>query len=713
MDTAGKKERWIGRIFLCLLFFGFLYTLYSYLTLPGELPQQGKTAFYARMEETLGEGLLVSSPYGRLLFYGRTEVQEENVYGMASYGKETDESKVDPLSGQTLLLSARLSCVSAPLNPGENNDKLLFARKQIAYYAYGEILHIEGEGTLFAQLRARLKERGERLFGPYAPVMNSLCFGVKDELDHEVQESFSRCGIAHVLVASGLHVRFLFAAFLLLSLFLSQRGLFYLLAPVLFLYAACADFSVSIVRAVLMCLFDFVGRRLGRRADGLISLSFAGCIQLVLCPTDACNPSFLLSYAAVLGIFCLFKPLHRKLRPLCRSRHLTDVLCFTLSAQFATLPFSLYLFSSLPLLTLPVNLILIPVLGCVIVAGIFIYALAFCLPLASLLAKPLILFWKFLLPMLDKISSLPFALLRVPGFLWLIFPLTLLLLLLYKKEILFFKPVQKKILRICASMLVLIGLIASGLYPLCPPKDFSLTLLDAGKTKVALVQKKYFHLLIDPTTQEGGNIAGKCIKRKMGSLAVLLTHFSPQNLLGLQAITNHVPIEALYYPSCLHMDADLALLLEQRGIPAYALEEGESYLLSSVFLTLLPKEADKMQSFLLYEDTLQKAALQEETQHPLFFSSPAMLGRDLPLCPDTGCMILCSPEKLTGQEKDLLSSYKPAFPLCLQSKEDSDFVLENLLIHGQKGAHTLYLMKDEWVCEPYDKGEMHELFRIF
>ena len=248
--------------------------------------------------------------------------------------------------------------------------------------------------SVFQKLHAHVLEAyaAAGLSGQPLELVKAMSIGDRADLDRDIRQSFARAGVAHILALSGLHVGFVYAIlaglariFLLTSFW---RRLLRCVLPLLgvWLFVGVAGATPSLLRAAIMLSVWGISRLFYQRWHSLDVLAVAAFIILWLTPEALFSLSFQLSFSALLGII-LFKRFFRRLIP---EKPLllhwgAELLVISLCAQLGTLPFTLYVFGSLPLLSLFTNLLAIP-LASGIVPGALLLAF---LPLGSPLAQGL------------------------------------------------------------------------------------------------------------------------------------------------------------------------------------------------------------------------------------------------------------------------------------------------------------------------------------
>lgn len=223
--------------------------------------------------------------------------------------------------------------------------------------------------------------------------------------DWRTTMEFRKVGLSHILSISGFH--FALIALLIgsiLNRFLSPQISAIASIGCLTFLLLFLGLAPSILRAYVMIALYLLGKLARRRVDGLNLLGAALLIELLFNPGSVTDLGCQLSYLATFGIitfYSLFQGALQKLFPkrppslllsmprldqhgyLC-VRATTSALALQFAVQLTTLPLLLYTFETFPLLGIPYNLVLTPLLGAALL--LFPFAL-FLPPLRFLLSK--------------------------------------------------------------------------------------------------------------------------------------------------------------------------------------------------------------------------------------------------------------------------------------------------------------------------------------
>ena len=199
----------------------------------------------------------------------------------------------------------------------------------------------------------------------------ALLTGNSDYMTEDVIESFRSAGVAHIFAVSGLHVGFLAAAvaFILKKLRVNRYLSYAITLLLCFIYSGVCGFTSSSLRAAIM--FSVLGFApiVGKRYDGLSSISLAAIIILAISPAQLFCPGFLLSFSVVISLSVAAPVLSGILKKIFRflSEKICSVLAACISAQVAGIPICLFFFGNFSLIAVFVNMLLIPIIGFIFV----------------------------------------------------------------------------------------------------------------------------------------------------------------------------------------------------------------------------------------------------------------------------------------------------------------------------------------------------------
>ena len=137
-----------------------------------------------------------------------------------------------------------------------------------------------------------------------AAVLSALLLGDRTELDGEIKELYKRNGILHILSISSLHITLIgMSVYKLLRKAGLPIGISAAAGSVLLLlYGGMTGFTVSACRAIGMYLLRMLAEILGRTYDMLTAWGILAAVMVTVNPRYLQNSGFLLSFGSVLGI---------------------------------------------------------------------------------------------------------------------------------------------------------------------------------------------------------------------------------------------------------------------------------------------------------------------------------------------------------------------------------------------------------------------------
>ena len=222
-------------------------------------------------------------------------------------------------------------------------------------------------------------------------ILSALTLGYREELDRDVQQSFSASGAMHVLAVSGLHTGIVWGILMWILTIGGWRKPLYeekgkrwllggILLTLLWIYAFITGLSPSVLRSALMLSFWELSYLMKRHTSHWNPILAAAVIILLINPLALWSVSFQLSFAAVLGIMVIasWMQQHTRLRS-GWSKYIGGLLMVSIGAQLATMPLTLYYFGQTSNYFALTNLIVIPLAFVVLLLGLVSLAFSWCM----------------------------------------------------------------------------------------------------------------------------------------------------------------------------------------------------------------------------------------------------------------------------------------------------------------------------------------------
>ncbi|MBD3289919.1 DNA internalization-related competence protein ComEC/Rec2 [candidate division KSB1 bacterium] len=330
--------------------------------------------------------------------------------------------------------------------------------------------------------------------GQNRALLKGLILGERGEILPEVKEAFGKTGVMHVLAVSGLHVGFIVLIFggLFRLLFIPFRMASILTMFAALFYMALIGFKPPVVRATILVELYLLSTLLQRQANVYNLVSVAALIILLIDPIQLFQPSFQLSFVAVLAIIYFYRILkstlekfefYRKAASIPLLNYVLELFLVSLAASCGTLPLTVYYFEKLPILSLFLNILVIPAVGLIIASGfIFILFAGIMWSVSEVLASGLQTVIDGLIRFIRMIADLPVSFVPV-------YQAELLhIIAAYIFLILVFNLNNSRVRRICATVFVAIILLISMESVAGSERCLEVTILDVGQGDASFIR---------------------------------------------------------------------------------------------------------------------------------------------------------------------------------------------------------------------------------
>ncbi len=288
-----------------------------------------------------------------------------------------EEGVPEPEIGSRVILKGTLKNFQQPTNPGQFNAPFYYQILRISFRLDQAEIQVKSDKFYkiaegLYQLRRKAGSKMDVLLPEQeASVMKTMLLGEKGILDEEIKGLYQRNGIAHILAISGLHISMIGMG---LYQLLRKAGLkikpgAVLASVVILLYGMMTGFAVSAIRAIIMFLLQMLAQILGRTYDRITALAIAAVLVLVEQPLYLFHSGFQFSFLCVLGISMIL-PVLGNVR---KGRKLLE----GIALMAVTLPVYLGVFYQIPVYSMFLNFIVLPMMSILMGAGIVMTLVAF------------------------------------------------------------------------------------------------------------------------------------------------------------------------------------------------------------------------------------------------------------------------------------------------------------------------------------------------
>ncbi len=404
-------------------------------------------------------------------------------------------------------------------------------------------------GVLDAIRRRAEAGVGAGLGEPRGALARGMVLGADEDIPDAMAEDFKRSGLAHVLAVSGQNVTLLavLAWPLLGALGLSRGPRLWAVVGLIALYVPLTGAGPSIVRAGAMGIAGTLAALAGRPAARWYGLLVACVVTLALDPLAWRDVGWQLSFAAVIGIFALARPLGRALGPL--PEPLRGGAALTVAATLATAPLMAFHFDRVSLAALPANLVALPAIAPVMWLGMLSAAAgqvalgpaellnavsAFCLAHVDAVAR-----WGARLPgsaldvRIGSAGALAATYLVGAVSLWGLSRLA------RGTRVALLAGLATALTVTCAAVLVLAT-------PSGPPRHFTATFLDVGQGDATLLQEPGGATVLVDAGPPGSGVAEKLRDRGIDTIDLaVLTHAQEDHEGGFEEVLGSLRVRTL------------------------------------------------------------------------------------------------------------------------------------------------------------------------
>lgn len=393
-----------------------------------------------------------------------------------------------------------------------------------------------------------------------AGLLSGMIIGYKDGLDENAYNAFSKAGLTHIMVASGMNVAFIILplTYILKKMRIGRSATSILIIAVLILFVFVAGFSASVVRAVIMGIIILVGKLVMRETDIFTSISAAAIILLSINPYTLFDIGFQLSFSATISLVMFYPKIKECIDYKYIPNIISDTLAATIAAQIGVVPITLYYFNNLSTISILSNLLVVPVVQIITIIGfVMVFAGIVNIHLAVLIGYINNTFLSFVLFITENTAKLPYASLKLPTPpFWQIVLYYIAVIYIFKwRHLIKDKKGFKYVKYICIALTILIIAIKNLV-----PKPLEITFLDVGQGDSTFIRTAHgTKIFIDG----GGRSAGSKSTFDVGEAVVvpyildkgtkkidivIATHGHSDHTEGLEAVLKEMSVGMLIVP---------------------------------------------------------------------------------------------------------------------------------------------------------------------
>lgn len=331
-----------------------------------------------------------------IVYYLQDACSEGKNLGNILYYPETDTISL----GSVISLQGTVSFFENARNEGGFDTKTYYYSQNIYMKLdYVQDVQVLSLGNRFREWLFQLQQRIKAVEMQYLPaeeggLLAAITVGDRGGMEEEIKSLFANVGISHIIAVSGLHVSIVGMG---LYQLLRRKGYIIpsaiIAGTIVVLYGVLCGNSISTVRAVGMFLLSLAALMMLKDYDACSGLFFMATCLILKNPFCIYNISFQMSFVIVFGVICIASPLGnaydvhcrlrwekthkkskgRKWKPTRREKLVRGVIV-SFMIQLCSLPVVLWYFYTIPVYSLILNIILLPLigllLGCGLMAGL-------------------------------------------------------------------------------------------------------------------------------------------------------------------------------------------------------------------------------------------------------------------------------------------------------------------------------------------------------
>lgn len=291
-----------------------------------------------------------------------------------------------PKIGSTVVISGKGYVFEPATVPGQFDKREYYNILGIHFGITHSIIVEESSsysviGDSLFKIRCSMSDKiSEALPEREASILKTMLLGEKSSLDRDLKELYQRNGIAHILAISGLHISLLgMSLFRLLKKLGIHVKVSATIASLFVLsYGLLTGFSVSSVRAIFMFGLSMMAVLVMRSYDLLTALSIIACVILISQPLYVLHSGFVFSFGCILTISLLIPSLVPETKSssgvLLRFR---NTLLSSLTILVGTYPIYLWFYYQVPIYSVLLNFLVIPVMSLLVPLGIILIILMY------------------------------------------------------------------------------------------------------------------------------------------------------------------------------------------------------------------------------------------------------------------------------------------------------------------------------------------------
>lgn len=256
------------------------------------------------------------------------------------------------------------------------------------------------------------------LVSPQSDLASGLVLGVRGGFDKETRDNFIKTGTIHIIALSGYNVTIVAENLMKIFgyVFRQNVSIFFGIFSII-LFVLLSGASATAIRAGIMASIALFARLTGRTYDAGRALIIAGLLMIAYDVRVIFDISFQLSFLATVGVLFITPKVLKWFWFIPQKLGLRDIISTTVGATIIVLPLLLYSTGILSIVSLPANILILPLIPITMLFIFITGALGFLHPALAMpfgyIAHALL---SYILSIIDFFSNISFASVTIKSF---------------------------------------------------------------------------------------------------------------------------------------------------------------------------------------------------------------------------------------------------------------------------------------------------------
>lgn len=387
------------------------------------IPSEETVDSYARGKSVTITGTITEAPDDRLTFI-RYTVSAKTL-------QTSSTGVVMPVRGNILITDRRrwpryrygdVMMIQGMLDIPKNSETFAYDKYLSRFNVYAtmrassmEVIQ-SGDGnpvlTALITIREIFEGQINKVFPePQASFLAGLLTGSRRGMPEHLTDAFRVTGLSHIVAISGFNITIIIAIITGALFFLPLKWRFIPAVVTIILFTLFVGASASVVRASIMGILGLFALQTGRLKNIRLLILWAACAMLLWNPKLLWyDTGFQLSFLAVIGLAETAPVLERWFKNIPNTLGVRDGLTVTLAAQVFAMPWVVYQFGTLSLISPLANILVAPLIPFAMLFGFLGTVISFVsLPVGQLCGFVAFGCMEVILLITTTLAAVPFA----------------------------------------------------------------------------------------------------------------------------------------------------------------------------------------------------------------------------------------------------------------------------------------------------------------